>query len=418
MFDEIYFVEFAQAYLAGAPQFDAHPPLGKYLIAAGIWLSDRVPFIHEFFATAVNPDTGLSPFSYRWMNALIGSCIPVLVMMIAHTLCRRQPAKQPTFVLLSGLFVAIDGLFITESRYALLNIYMVFFGLLGHWLWLRAALWTEAGERARASGYRLLAGMALGGAIAVKWNGLGYWLSLLLWDILRQSAWQMKGRSLRRYLLERLLYGGLMPMLTYRLLWEPHRYLTGESLLQIHAQVLTFHQQLAALGHPACSKWYSWPLLVKPIAYWYETVGSQTFTVNNLGNPALWWLSSAAVLLLFLKQGSALLKSRQGNLPFTTASYIGTYLLVSYIANWLPWIMVGRCTFIYLYMPAAIFSFMVLAWRLSGWLQTAENGSSRTVGIAMVCLVVLAFLFWLPLSLGSPLSPESLQLRWWLRSWI
>ncbi|MGI8936375.1 MAG: phospholipid carrier-dependent glycosyltransferase, partial [Phormidesmis sp.] len=39
VFDEIYFVKFAHAYLTGVPQFDAHPPLGKYLIAAGIWLS-------------------------------------------------------------------------------------------------------------------------------------------------------------------------------------------------------------------------------------------------------------------------------------------------------------------------------------------------------------------------------------------
>ena len=421
MFDEVYFVKFAQAYLTGTPQFDAHPPLGKYLIAAGIWLSTHVPFVSWPFATAVNPDTGLSPFSYRWMTALVGSCIPVLVMAIAHTLsdCTREyPAKRQTFVLLSGFFVAIDGLFITESRYALLNVYMVFFGLLGHWLWLRAALWTEAGERARASGYRLLAGIALGGAIAVKWNGLGYWLSLFLWDILRQSPWQMKGRSLRRYLLKRLLYGGLIPALTYWLLWQPHLSLTGESLLQIHAQVLTFHQQLAALGHPACSKWYTWPLLVKPIAYWYETVGTQTFTVNNLGNPTLWWLSSAAVLLLLLKQVIVILKNLRSKAAFPASSHIGTYLLVSYVANWLPWIAVERCTFIYLYMPAAIFSFMVLAWRLSGWLQRFEDRVSRTVGVAMVGIIILAFLFWLPLSLGSPLSSESLQLRWWLRSWI
>ena len=425
VFDEVYFVKFAQAYLAGTPQFDAHPPLGKYLIAIGIWLSAHVPFISWPFATVVNPDTGLSPFSYRWMNALIGSCIPALVMAIARTLCRRQPAKRQIFVLLCGFFVAIDGLFVTESRYALLNIYMVFFGLLGHWLWLQAAVLAAAGERARGNAYRLLAGIALGGAIAVKWNGLGYWLSLFLWDALRQRAWHKQGKALRHYLLEGLIYGGLVPALTYSLIWWPHLYLTGEGLAHVHTQLLSFHHQLAAVGHPACSKWYTWPLLIKPIAYWYETAGTQAYTVNNLGNPALWWLSSAAIALLLIEQIltiatklRSLASLRPTPLSADTVSSLNTYLLIGYIANWLPWIVVGRCTFIYLYMPAAIFSFMWLAWLLSEWLQSNNGSPSRTIGIVMIGVIILAGAFWLPLSLGTPLSLESLQLRWWLRSWL
>ncbi|KAB1987234.1 phospholipid carrier-dependent glycosyltransferase, partial [Haemophilus parainfluenzae] len=39
IFDEVYYVKFAVDYLNGKPFFDAHPPLGKYLIALGIWLS-------------------------------------------------------------------------------------------------------------------------------------------------------------------------------------------------------------------------------------------------------------------------------------------------------------------------------------------------------------------------------------------
>ncbi|MGB3294986.1 MAG: phospholipid carrier-dependent glycosyltransferase [Phormidesmis sp.] len=430
VFDEIYFVKFAQSYLAGSPQFDAHPPLGKYFIAAGIWLSAHVPIISWPFATAVNPETGLSPFSYRWMNALIGSCIPVLVMAIAHTLCQwKSTAKQKTFVLLSGFFVAIDGLFVTESRYALLNIYMVFFGLLGHWLWLQATLRADADERLSGKVYRVLAGVALGGAIAVKWNGLGYLLSLLLWDMFARKSWQVNTRRSRHYLLEGLIYGILTPIFTYSLIWWPHLYLTGESLMQVHANLLSFHQQLAPLGHPACSKWYTWPLLIKPIAYWYKSTGTQAYTVNNLGNPALWWLSGSAITLLFLQRASNTLRSLQRKLtdkpvpisstaPNLSTSYLGTYLLIGYAANWLPWIVVDRCTFIYLYMPAAVFSFMVLACLLGEWLYSPTRTLSRTMGIAVLGIIIMAFLFWLPLSIGSPLSLKSLQLRWWLKSWI
>ena len=36
IFDEIYYIPFALDYLNHTPAFDAHPPLGKYLIALGL----------------------------------------------------------------------------------------------------------------------------------------------------------------------------------------------------------------------------------------------------------------------------------------------------------------------------------------------------------------------------------------------
>ena len=144
VFDEVYYVKFAQSYLMGVASFDAHPPLAKYLIAAGIWLSE-----HSFsdFSTVKTAAVNLSPISYRWMNALVGSLVPLIVIDICWNLdARKALNKRWTFSLLAGLFVAIDGLFITESRYALINIYMVFFGLVGHCLWLRAAQAKEHKE--------------------------------------------------------------------------------------------------------------------------------------------------------------------------------------------------------------------------------------------------------------------------------
>jgi dolichyl-phosphate-mannose--protein O-mannosyl transferase len=40
VFDEIYYVKFADQYLTGTPFFDGHPPLSKYIIAVGIWVAE------------------------------------------------------------------------------------------------------------------------------------------------------------------------------------------------------------------------------------------------------------------------------------------------------------------------------------------------------------------------------------------
>jgi len=401
VFDEVYFVQFAQNYLSGAASFDAHPPLGKYLIAAGIWLYQRFPLPN-------------SAASYRWLTALVGSALPLVVMALANALGKRfnesNPKRLQTFALLSGLFVTIDGLFVVESRYGLINIYMVFFGLLGQWLWLRQD------EKPHGTDVRLqvLSAVSLGGAIAIKWNGLGFVLSLIGWELISPK----KNNRLRKTALWRLASRiGIISSATYIVVWIPHLWATQESFWATHASLLSFHQQLPAEGHSACSRWFTWPLLIKPIAYWYQESDGLAHTVNNLGNPLLWWLSSAAVLLMFVEKLLRALARKAFKKNNPLSPNLATLLLIGYGANWLPWAMVNRCTFIYLYMPAAIFSFMALAWMMSGWLQAPTSGV-RMMGWAIGIAIALAFCFWLPLSLGSPLTPESLQLRWWLRTWI
>ena len=91
VFDEVYFAKFAQAYLAGAPKFDAHPPLGKYFIAAGIWLVESAARLLTF-QQQLTPAIGIAPLSYRWMNALVGSSIPPLVFGLS--LYVRSPSAS------------------------------------------------------------------------------------------------------------------------------------------------------------------------------------------------------------------------------------------------------------------------------------------------------------------------------------
>ena len=61
VFDEVYFAKYGSNYLTHTPFFDAHPPLGKYLIAFGIWLGSHIPAGQE----SLNRLTGsqLSTFS-------------------------------------------------------------------------------------------------------------------------------------------------------------------------------------------------------------------------------------------------------------------------------------------------------------------------------------------------------------------
>ena len=446
VFDEVYFAKFARNYLTQTPFFDAHPPLGKYMIALGIALK------------------GFSPLGFRWMNALIGSWIPLLIAGIAYELTRR-----PTYALVAGGAAVLDGLLLVESRYALMNVHLVFFGLLGHWLLLMSLTakgrWHWAGLT--------LAAIAFGAAAAVKWNGLGFMVgAYLLWFIgwgLTHLGWRPSRPypSLPLQHLSRLswfkmwVYLPILAALIYSLLWLPHlQQNLDPGFGPVHQQILSYHRGIGSGDnvHPYCAPWYTWPLMLRPINYFYQQVGSLSepvpvigpplpalpagtnitrviYNVHAMGNPILWWLSTLAILWVVSRWGRSLGFSwitnwrwpkagqRPSLPPLDRANpspelfWVPLYLGVNYAANFLPWIGVSRCIFLYHYLPASLFSGMAIAWLVERWLRN-HDPALKNWAIAIIAAVAIGFIFWLPLYLGLPLSPLEWQLRIWLPSWI
>jgi dolichyl-phosphate-mannose--protein O-mannosyl transferase len=456
VFDEVYYPKYANNYLTHTPFFDAHPPLGKYIIAIGMWLSDIVPLS----PTEMNGLTGSmrSPFSYRWLNALTGSLLPLVVAGIAYQISQRW-----RYALIAGLFTAVDGLFLVESRYALINIYLIFFGLLGQWLFLIALGQQEVRKR---WGWLALAGICCGASVAVKWNGLAFLVGLyLVWIAAWVSRWMHQRFTLAIVVESRdvavesgaepqtplqhltqlhwpsvLVNLGIIPALIYSLVWVPHLQINQISFWEVHRQMLGYHTGMGTGPdvHPYCSRWYTWPWMIRPMSYFYETTqsladplpplhppmpagtGQVVYDVHAMGNPFLWWFSTLALLLLIEMLIEKLLVW-SGNtiaLPSSTNhTWISLYISLNYAASFLPWIGVSRCTFIYLYMGAAIFGFLAIAYIVDQWIASPQV-SLRAAGITIIFVILLAFVFWLPVYLGLPLSNTGFQARMWLRSWI
>jgi len=429
VFDEVYFVRFAHNYLAQIPLFDSHPPLGKYLIALGIWLR------------------GFNPFGYRWMNALVGSLLPLLVGGIAYRLNHRR-----SFALIAALFVAVDGLFIVESRYGLINIYLLFFGLLGQWAFLQA---LAAGRRRWP--WLLLAGLGLGGTISVKWSGLGFVLGLLGvyvaglggWLIqrftgvgrLRAQRWPLPLQQLTQLHPLQFLLLPAIAALVYRLVWIPHLRLNpSPAFWPLQREMLSYHERVGngPNVHPYCSAWYTWPWMIRPVDYFYQTARAVSepvpavgpplpqgaaqvvYDVHALGNPALWWLSTLALifvvgLLVWQLWLRAAQSPRASDRP--ELLWVPLFLVINYGANYLPWMDISRCTFLYHYMPASIYSFLALAWLVDQGLWS-DHRWLRGISITVIFLVLAALVFWLPIYLGLPLSPAAFRARMWFQSWI
>ncbi|WP_404783444.1 phospholipid carrier-dependent glycosyltransferase [Altericista sp. CCNU0014] len=430
VFDEVYFAKFARNYLTQTPFFDAHPPLGKYLIAVGIWLK------------------GFNPWGYRWMNALTGSCIPLLVVGLGVQIARRY-----SFALLAGALATLDGLLLVESRYGLINVYVLAFGLLGHWLALLSGQqrgwkhWTAL----------TLAGLSFGAAAAVKWTGLGFLLGLyLFWAIGRLGRLGRPGLRLAQELpLEQFLRLSFTKLfifipvtgaVLYSLLWIPHLLQNPEfGFIEVHRQMFGYHQRVGngPSIHPYCSSLPEWPLMKRPVSYFYQLASSlqdslpatgpplpfnkakYVYSVYAMGNPPLWWSATVAIAIVLgmmvwhvVLQMRQLIRPSRNILRFNSEKhYVPLYLITGYAANILPWLSISRCAFLYHYMPAYLFSSLALAWLLETGLPHSLK-PLRILSLVAIALSIFGFLFWLPVYLGLPIRPLEWQWRIWFRSWI
>ena len=467
VFDEVYFAKFGNNYLTHTPFFNAHPPLSQYLIGLGIWISNHIPIGQE---TDVNSLTGslLSPINYRWVNALTGSFIPVVVTLLTY-----QVSYRYRLALLAGFFTACDGLFLVESRYALSNIYIVIFGLLAQWLLLLA---LEKQKQKRWF-WLLLSGISFGACVGTKWNGLwflggAYSLWIAVWIIHYLQSFDSTSRTpLFPYLhffqtshnsqiltiktpLQNLTeiniwqmfsYLGIIPAVVYSLIWIPHLQLDQRyGFIEVHKQILQFHLQLGGNSpsiHPYCAAWYKWPLLTRPMAYYYQTAqsihdplpvfgpplpdgaGKIIYDVHAMGNPFLWWFGLAAMIFLIamvmINMTMAGIEKKLVFIPknLSIDTWIGLFLIINYGANLLPWVKVTRCTFIYHYMCAVIFTFIAIAWFVDQCLLSYYR-TLRFLGVTITFIIIAAFIFWIPIYLGLPLSADDYRMRMWFNSWI
>ncbi len=441
VFDEFYYAKFADNYLTNTQFYNSHPPLSQYLIAIGIWIGDKF----EIGQDTTNTLTGSlhSTFSYRWMNALFGSLIPPLVAALAYQLNRRM-----SYAFFAALFISLDGLFLVESRYALNNIFLVFFGIFGQLLVIIAS----RSSRQRQSLFIVGAGISFGASAACKWNGLWFLLGILIllgiakiWGLIKPliqprmtstSLLDSPGERLHQRLgsihLVKLIFGlGIVPVLTYSILWIPHLIQNPRlNFWEMQLSILNYHEQIgnSAAIHPYCADWYTWPLMLRPLAYYYQEdrLTQLYYDVHAMGNPFLWWFALAAIFVLSIKFIEGLVRKPERLKYSQVASHykeqidISLFIIVNYAANLLPWVLVTRCVFIYHYMGAVLFAILGLAWVVDSWLRSSFR-FFQGVGLTVIFAVAMGFVFWLPIYLGSPLDRVNLSLRmwnFWIFKWI
>lgn len=418
VFDEVYFPKYAEEFLQGTATWEGHPPLAKYVIMLGIILF------------------GHNEFGYRIASAIFGALIPLLVIGVAYRL-----TYQRTFALLSGLFLLSDGLFLVESRLGLINVFLVAFGFASQVFLLAGLQHKETFQGKSRTILLSAAGLMLGAAASVKWNGLGFSLLVFLTLLFVAAIAKFFPKQITKlgvlaeltklHWWQYLLCFVTLPLAFYLGQWIPLFMLnsggiapeTGwntfhwfwQVLIRVHEHIIWWHSASNVItidpahpSHPYCSSAISWAVLARPVGYFFQNRDGYFWAMQALGNPILWWLSTLAILII---TGATILPNFR-----SLTSPKSSYLLLGYFANYAPWLLVKRCLFIYHYMSSAAFSFMALAWLVAQMLDRQDinyQNQVRYFGYGIIAIILITQIFFMPIWLGLPLLPPEFYQRMW-----
>ncbi|MDO4547368.1 MAG: phospholipid carrier-dependent glycosyltransferase [Clostridia bacterium] len=431
-FDEIYHARTAYEHLHGMDPLEyTHPPLGKVLIMIGI----------ELF--------GMTPFGWRFMGALFGVLmIPVMYLMA------KQLFRRTSFAAIAAFLLMCDGMHFTQTRIATIDVFVVFFIMLMFLFMFRYAMMSFYHARLYKTLIPLgLCGISMGLAIACKWIGIygGIGLAVIFFytmfrrtreylfakkymQSLDMDTRRVAQRVVKTYwknLISTLLFCVgffiIIPAVIYYLSYYWHMLPQGglsiSGVWNLQQSMFAYHQSIAADAHTFASPWYEWPLMLRPIWYYSgygDVPDNMVSSISCLGNIVVWWGGLLAIIIMIARYTPNFarilfrgLHSARITKARSDRRYL--YIIIGYLAQYVPWMLVSRCTFIYHYF--ACVPFIILATVAVFECMRKANVRAYRIVVCVYCVAALAFFAgFYPIMSGLPVNREyANHLKWF--SW-
>ena len=433
-----------------------HPPVGKWVIAAG----------EQIFG-------GASSFGWRFSVALLGT---ISILMIGRA--ARRMFGSTVLGTVAAILLAFDGQHFVHSRTGLLDLIVMFWAFAAFCALLidrdrsrevlarkvgalRAALpdSAEAGASTRHTDmrfgpwlgwrpWRWVAGLCLGLATGTKWSGLFFLIVFGLMSVF----WDMGARraaGVRRWwwgaLLRDGLYAGVVmvaltvsvyvaswagwfaskdaydrqwaainPATTFS--WVPD---AVRSFWQYHREIYGFHVNVTS-AHPYQTNPWSWLVQGRPTSFYYEgpkkgqegcLVDLCSKAITSIGTPTLWLGGTIAIFVLLFMWA-------------LRRDWRAGAILAGFAAGYLPWFNYQERT-IFSFYEVAFVPFVVLAVTyVLGLGIGGPRASSRrrrvgflTAGVFVVASVA-CFAYFYPIYTAQVIPFPQWQMRMWLPSWV
>lgn len=417
-FDEVYHGRTAYEQNHNMEWYEnTHPPLGKVFISWSIQLF------------------GMTPFGWRFAGTLAG----VLMVPAMYLLCKLL-FRRTLYAGFGAFLFTFDFMHLAQTRLGTIDSYPVLFIILGFYFMLRYAHMSFYHDKLwKTFVPLLLSGLFMGLGMASKWIGcyaalglavLFFTIFLARWKeycdaktSLTEGNLSVEHRAQAQNIVSKFPKCALWTLLACCLFFvaipiaiyigsyyqflridAPNHGLKEVWNYQVH--MLNYHKGVFE-SHPFQSAWYQWPLDIRNI--WYYVSDSMpegwVSSISALGSPAVWWTGIACLVWVVVRlvQGYGKRDRRYW------------WVLIGFAANYLPWVLVPRITFVYHYFASV--PFIVLATVLFFEDLCDKKKWGRGVLIGLMVLVGVLYILFYPVLTGVPMTELHASLLRWLPSW-
>jgi dolichyl-phosphate-mannose--protein O-mannosyl transferase len=387
IFDEVYHARTGYEFIHHLTTYEwTHPPLGKIFIALGI----------KIF--------GMNPFGWRIPGTLFGIMMLPLFYVFSKRIFKKTWVATATTILFAS-----DFMHFTQTRIATIDVFVVLF-IIGMYYFMYCYYDEPHTDNSLKDNWKLLAlsGLFMGLAISCKWTGVygAFGLAVIFFISLFKKDWNSK--RFMKTIVVCCLFFIIIPFIIYTLCYIPVVRNEGVGLLgrmwKDQAAMLTYHKE-ANSEHPYSSMFYQWPIIYRPILYYARTIEENlSETISSFGNPLIWW---SGILAFFILLYDSIIKKNKNAL----------FIIIGYLAQYLPWIFVGRTLFIYHYFPSVPFVILMIGYVMNDLVK--NNKRDKKWCYIYVAVSVLLFILFYPVLSGYPVNKEYVSIGLcWHDSWV
>ena len=378
-FDEIYFGRTAYEITHNINVYEnTHPYLGKLLIIPGI----------QVF--------GMTPFGWRFMNALFAGLLIFMAYYFALHLFRKH-----IYAFSAAFLTTYSFMHLAQARIGLIDTFGVLFVFISYFYLYRFIVKQQLSRL-------LISGVFFGLAAAVKWSAVFSAVGFVFIALyLLASRYPLSERfSGYRLLLYGLLSYAVLAFLVYAVSFFDIYTQTGsiQSIIDYNTNMYNYHSTLQAT-HPYSSSWWAWPLDLKPMGYYKDVKDGLLQSINTFGNPAIFWMGMVAIgYLLYVSIRRHTLEA--------------VFILLAFLGLYLPYIFVGRLMFIYHFYYAVPFLILSIVYMMK---DTSEKFAwFGKVHLVYLFVVAGLFLLFYPVLSGYAIDKPYVDewLRWFSTWWF
>lgn len=410
-FDEIYHARTAWEFTQGFASYEnTHPPLGKIIMSLGIRMF------------------GMNPFGWRIMGILFG-----IGMLPFFYLFSKRFFKETWIAGVATTLFAFDFMHFAQTRIATIDVFVTFFIIVMYYFMYKYYKMSFYDTSLKKTFVTLgLCGFTMGLAMASKWTGVyaAAGLAIIFFVTLarryreyRVAKANPEGSSngiSHEYIIKNfpklttktilfcMAAFVLVPGIIYTLSYLPFRdyqdYNLITRMIKNQITMFTYHQGVHQ-EHPYSSRWWQWPIMYRPIWYFSGHVSDTVSEgISAFGNPCVWW--AGIVAFFYLLNRAVKQKDRKS-----------IFLIIGYLAQYLPWVLISRTTFIYHYFTSVPFVTLMVAYSL--YLLVQEKKINRKLVYAYVALAVVLFCMFYPVLSGQPVNKNYVfKVLRWFNSWV